>query len=265
MSDPVSVCNQALAAVGTRSTITSLLEQSNEAIACNQIYDSTRLRTIRGAPWGIAKKFEQLTLWKAAPGTPQNPNANPSVWTPAYPPPPWLYSYLYPSDCLWMRFLIPQWNFQPTGVNIFPQGNLGYFTGYDGPVVKYSIATDVDESGNQIKVILTNQPDAIACYNRDVPDTNVWDPDFLDAIVFALAAQLTQTLTGDKGLIQLNYQLANRKMQEARDSDNNESVVVQDIIPDFIRARGYGAANQAALGGIAAGSTTWGSLWSVPV
>ena len=171
--DAVSICNLALQAVGTRSTITDLQEDSNEARACAQVYDNTVLRTIRGAPWGCAKKFDTLTLWKSAPGTPQNPDANPTVWSNEYPPPPWLYSYLMPSDCVWMRFIIPQLEYSGFSTPIFTTLPAGNFWSYTGPYVKYSIATDVDADGNTIKVILTNQQSAIACYNKPVDDVNV--------------------------------------------------------------------------------------------
>jgi hypothetical protein len=260
MTSPADICNQALALLGTRSTITDLNEDSNEARACLQFYDSTRRQTIRSAPWGIAKKFQTLTLWKSAPGTPEFVGTPTPYWTDAYPAPGWNYSYLYPDDCLWMRFIIPQIDVSVLGVPLFST-NTSFAPSFGAQsYVKYSIATDAD-NGNQIKVILTNQRQAIACYNRDVEDPNLWDPGFEEAIVSALAAQLAMPLTGDKQLMQLNFQIANKRIMDARASDNNESPVVHEIIPDFILARGGGFAAQGVFGqGI-----SWGPLWNVPV
>jgi hypothetical protein len=265
MADPVSVCNQALASIGTRSTITSLDDGSPEALACLQIYDNTRRKTLRGAPWGMAKYFERLTLYKAAPGTPENPDAAVGPWTNAYPAPPWLYSYVYPSTALWMRFLIPQQQLGGFTSPLYSTPVNNFYQSYTGPAVKYSIASDQDDFGNKIRIILCNQQTPIACFNTDVTDCNLWDDDFLDAMVFGLAAQLAMTLTGNLSITKANYELANAKMLEARKTDNNESIVQQDIIPDFIRARGgYGYANEGlASNGLI--DTVWAGLWPVPV
>lgn len=88
------------------------------------------------------------------------------------------------------------------------------------------------------RVILTNQEFATLVYVRQVTDPNVWDPMFQDAFVNALAANICFSLTGDKGLANMQIGLANRVIEEARKADGNEGLTVNDVTPDWIRARG---------------------------
>lgn len=88
------------------------------------------------------------------------------------------------------------------------------------------------------RVIYTNQEFATLCYVRQVTDPNVWDPQFQDAFVNALGGDLCYALTGDKALAKLQYSKANEIIAEARKSDGNEGLTINDVTPDWIRARG---------------------------
>jgi hypothetical protein len=88
------------------------------------------------------------------------------------------------------------------------------------------------------RVIYTNQEFATLCYVRQVTDPNVWDPQFQDAFVQFLGANIVFALTGDKGLANNCIAETNRLIGEARKSDGNEGLTINDVTPDFIRARG---------------------------
>lgn len=88
------------------------------------------------------------------------------------------------------------------------------------------------------RTILTNQEFATLAYVKQVTDPNVMDPDFVEAWINVLGAGLTQALTGDKELANSKILLANTKIMEARKTDGNEGLTVNDITPDFIRVRG---------------------------
>lgn len=88
------------------------------------------------------------------------------------------------------------------------------------------------------RVILTNQEGAILAYVKQITDPNVMDPEFQEAWVQLLGARLAIVLTGDKALANAGIQEANRKITEARRSDANEGLTVNDVTPDWIRARG---------------------------
>lgn len=93
----------------------------------------------------------------------------------------------------------------------------------------------------QQRVILTNQGPAILCQNTQVTDPNVMDQMFVDAWAGILGARLVPSLQGDKSMIQVGVKIANDLVMEARKADGNESLTVNDVIPDFVRTRGIAA------------------------
>lgn len=88
------------------------------------------------------------------------------------------------------------------------------------------------------RIILTNQEFATLVYVRQVTDPNVWDPLFQDAMSNALGADICMGLTGDKTLANMCIARANRSIEEARKADGNEGLTINDVTPDWIRARG---------------------------
>jgi hypothetical protein len=94
--DVLDFCKQALGEIGTRSTITSVMppDSSPEAFYCNLFFNSTRDQLLRAAHWGFASRSDAGLLWKALPGTPENPTIPAGyTWSNRDPAPPWLYSY----------------------------------------------------------------------------------------------------------------------------------------------------------------------------
>jgi len=99
--DRLLFCKRALGELGTRSTITSLdpPDGSQEAYYCNLFFYDTRDQILRAAHWNFASISDILTLWKAAPGTPENPTIPTAghLWSVRDPTPGWLYSYIHPT------------------------------------------------------------------------------------------------------------------------------------------------------------------------
>lgn len=91
------------------------------------------------------------------------------------------------------------------------------------------------------RVILCNQTQAILCFNTQITDPNVMDPLFQDAWIHILGARLAPQLNGEMSRANLNIAQANASIMEARKADGNEGITVNDITPDFIRARGFGS------------------------
>lgn len=352
----VDVVNRALQTFGKRTTITSgqlSAGSNNEAKQANLILEPTRRELLRMAPWNCGMKFANLTLITSAPGTPEN-TSSVTQWAPGLPPPPWVYEYQYPVDCLKPTWIIPMSATGATidGVPIYPvsTGFSPFVT--DGPMVRFKVATDefipvtgatVSAGGtghaagdiitladtpagvapigaparllvltlagsavatvsvvNQVlgaspsqggsyfarrtnpvaqgsttgsgtgatftltygaaatqRVILTNQRDPILAYIKDQTDINVMDPLFQEAWINVLAAGLSFTLTGDKGVANQRIQLANINIEKARTADGNEGPVVDDRTPSWIRARGYAGDDYIAGGN----GFDWGGLW----
>jgi hypothetical protein len=235
----VDVANRALSLAGTRSSISSLSETSNEAYEVNKWFNSTRDELLRMAPWNCATNYNNISVLKAAPGTPENPNNSPVSWNKSIPPPPWAYEYGFPTDCLRPLFIVPQFmtGFN-SGVPITTAVTGGVPSYWNGPPVRFKVAIDQDADGNDIKVILTNQQQAILVYIKQVQDPSVWDALFSHGMESILAARLCVALTGDKALANMRLATANEAIKQARAVDGNEGLTINDITPDWIRIRG---------------------------
>ena len=231
MADITSICNQALGAVGTRSSIASINEASNEARACLLQYDTTRKQLLRAAHWGFARSYKDLAVFKARYGTPENPGP---VLQPE-PPQAWHYAYFYPADCLAVRYLQ---SFADSGVispPIFSTTVMSYPADYASPTIKFEIASVDGQT-----VILANYGKATACYTRDITDPSRFDESFTRALVQGLAANISTSITGDLKLFDALLKTANSLILEARVRNANESINVMDVMPDWLRVRGAG-------------------------
>ena len=79
----LEVANMAIAHTGSGKQISSLEEDSKEAVVCKQFIFIIRDIILKGYPWKFASVVDEpLSLIET------NPN------------PDWLFSYLYPADCL---------------------------------------------------------------------------------------------------------------------------------------------------------------------
>lgn len=219
----VQIANLALDAAGTRSTIASLQENSIEARAVSRHYAPSLASMLSAAHWNFARFQIALTLLKDATKSP--PDAVPI---------PWLYEYAYPADCVLARYLMPQTQGNPASVP--GAQSLPY---YIGAPVRFLISTDNDAQGNPVKVILTNQPQAILVYTRLIVQTGLFDDQFVEALTYYLAHRISVPLSGDKALAKANYDTANVKVNAARASNGNEGLTIVDGIPDWMRVRGY--------------------------
>lgn len=355
MTTETDVTNRSLQLLGTRTTVASLSEQSNEAIQANLIIHQLRDDLLRMAPWNCSFNFATLTLITAAPGTPENTAAATTTWVKGQPAPPWAYEYQYPADCLRAQVIVPQfttgfasgipittavtggapqwWTGPPvkfkvgidqfygvTAVSLISAGTLysagdlvtlagqnvngaptlnGVTGNGAGPVIQvltadpvtgailtFSLVSQIagespaiggslfkpvpnsagllinqasttgsgtgatfnitqNQTASDQRVIMTNQEFAILGYCRQITDPNVMDPLFLDAWTNILAARLAMVLTGDKAQANMQIQVANNMVVEARKADGNESLTINDVTPDWIRTRGINLSDWA--------------------
>lgn len=245
MPSEIDIANRALGAIGTRTTIASLTENSPEARQCSIFIEPVRDELVRMAPWNFATNYQNLALICATPGTPENPYPTPTLWNKGIPPPPWAYEYVYPSDCLRPLWIVPQFTTGfSAGVPITTAITGGAPQFWNGPPVRFKVAVDQilngipAVGGADQRVILTNQENAILCYLKRVVDPNVMDDLFVQTWVTALAGRLVYALTGDKNLANLKLEEANSAISSARAADGNEGLTMNDVTPDWIRLRG---------------------------
>jgi hypothetical protein len=244
----LDVAKLSLAEIGTRSTISSLdplVDTSEEALYASMYYALVRDHALRAAHWNFAKHNANLTVWKALPGTPENPTTTTTGWTPAFPAPPWIYSYSLPADFLYARSIICQPDISTMALPLYPiaGATIAQPRALRAP---FEMSTDgLDTDGMtpltpQKRVLLTNQQKPVFEYTYLATDPNLWDESFTMTLVLALAARLAIALTSDKSLAQLKVQEANALIMEARRQDGNEGLTILDSIPDWLRVRGVG-------------------------
>lgn len=143
MTSLVSITNRALQSIGTRTTIASMTENSNEAIQANLVIESVRDELIRMAPWNCATDYANLALITAAAGTPENSSAPTAQWAKGQPAPPWAYEYQYPVQCLRPLWIIPQYQTGFSGgvpITTAVTGGAAQF--WSGPPVRFKVAID---------------------------------------------------------------------------------------------------------------------------
>jgi len=256
--DRLDFCKQALGEIGTRSTITSLdpPDGSQEAYYCNLFFEGTRDQVLRAAHWNFAGRTEAGVLWKARPGTPENPAAPPSfLWSNRDPAPPWLYSYSFPSDpSVQIRRVREQASFVggvTEDLPVYPGVMMNYGE-HRGGGVRFEVASDRFNAAGvrldvPVRVILTNAQNALVDFTTSDVVLAEIDPLFGDAFMLALEGKLALALLGDRALYGAKLQEANQSIIDARVRDGNEGLTVYDFVPDWMQARGI--ASGAALNG----------------
>jgi hypothetical protein len=246
MTDVTSLCNQALAVVGTRSTISSISEASNEARACLLAFEPTRKQLLRAAHWGFARAYNAFPLILANRNTPEAlfPPANYAPgWDARWePPPPWLYGYKYPTGVIAIRYIVPLPDATQPAIPFTSAPNSFVPSANSGPMPKFEISVNMEPGSSTQKtgVILTNVRKAVFCYTDDTADVTLFDESFNRAFVQALAANLVTSLTGDLKMLDALNKLANAHILEARVKNANESLTVMDHVPDWLMVRGLG-------------------------
>lgn len=235
--DSTTICNMALSAIGSRSRIVAITEQSPEAAECNLHYGQTLVELLRLHPWRFARRNSVLAVLKAREGTPENPvgsGGDEPEW-------PWLYSYAYPNDAVKLRYIIPQATNSTATIGGIPLTTAQQSPAdiAETPAVRWIEAGDVDENGQPIKVILTNQYQARMVHTALVTDPQVWDALFVTAYIGRLAGKICFNLNGDKSLLKMAMQSGKVAEEEAKAASGNEGVTVQDWQPEAQAAAGF--------------------------
>ncbi len=212
MASDVDICNLALLRLGTRSSISALTEGSTEANACALVYPVARDTLLAQHRWGFATRRAALADL-------------------GNPPDGWRFRYGYPTDCLHARRVRP------------PKAAGGGAWEDDWPgrggrhAIRFEVSGDQDGSGNPIKVILTNQPEAELVYTARITAAAQFDAGFVEALSWMLAAELAVTLTGDTAVAQACLGAASAAVGGAKANDANESPEIQDHPAEWIARR----------------------------
>jgi len=235
--DVTQIYNMTLQAIGVQQPVSSPTEPTPGANAISTVYDQTLRELLRKYNWGFARYQAALSVLKAAQGTPENPTGT----TLPIPPVPWAYEYAYPSDCAAPRAIVPIIaGLETTTVPIFSSGqSQPAYTQVSN--IRYVVASDNDTAtpANKIRVILSNWQDAILVYTRYITEPNLFDDQFVTALVGRLAAKVVFVLSGDKTLAKMAMDAGKQAEIEAEESDGQEGIQVQDTNPDWLGVRGW--------------------------
>lgn len=253
MTSPVDVCNMALSEAQSRTQISGFppIDNSVAAVQAGIFYSAKVRALLRAANWDFARRQILGTVVKQAFVNGQA-SSDP-------PPQPWLFSYAYENDCLRLRFLV-QYQQPSAGGIPFTTGPQNIINpAYASTNVPFVIANDPQTSGQPRKVILTNMENASLVYTSDLSQTpDMWDPLFLSGATATLAAYFVAALSGDKGLLATQIQMAKGVLDSARGMNGNEGMPTQDHLPDWIQIRMAGGWGGGWTYGAGAASPSYG-------
>lgn len=202
MASQLDVYNRALVAALSRTTLTEINARRPEADICNLMYPVVRDNVLKAASWPSAKKNRRLALIKERDFG--------EDWVSDDPSPGYRYVYGAPNDLLAPRYLHSYRRFE-----------LEYY-----------------EPQNTV-AIMTDDPAPILHYTFAQQDVSQWDPGLLQAITYALAAQITLPLNGKPAVAQLLTGQALDLIIQAQTDVANEADDYHEAISEIIEVRGF--------------------------
>ena len=189
---PTDICNMALAFIA-KGRIASMDEQTEQARQCKLFYEQTKIDLLRNYTWGFAKRVSKLAELTQAEASPY-----------------WKYIYAYPQKCVAVRKIFDK----ETGKQVLA-----------GQQEEW----DLYMASDNVLGIGCDVPQAYLEYTYDVDDTNLFSADFIDAFAHMLAFNICIQLTGNSGLQQTQYQLAQAALMRAKYTTVQE----KHNIPDY--------------------------------
>lgn len=159
-----------------KGRITSLTQNTEEARQCAMHYDHCRRLLLRSYRWGFARRIKKLALSAST-------------------VPGWEYVYGYPSSCLSVRFVFTEEGAERKEMT----------------KDEYEVAV-VDG----VKVLCTDVEEAWCEYTEDVTEVAKMTEEFVEALARYLAASMAVVLTGNEGMMNLNYQLMQTALAQAQ-------------------------------------------------
>jgi hypothetical protein len=214
----LGIYNLALSRVGTRSSVSDVDENSEEAARIRAVYSHVRDMVLADHEWGFA------TIYKALAESGETDSL-------------WIYQYRYPADCL--NFIAVQTQSWLSGVDadgaIFDYSSSMMSARYrEVPSVPFEIGLNVEKTQ---KVILTNEPDAVGKYVVSVANEALFDSLFADCFAWKLAQEVAPSLTGSTGMVTALGNAYQGALLAAKAKNNDEGQPKQPRDPSSVRAR----------------------------
>lgn len=193
MPSVVDISNMALSRLGNSQRINALDEASIEAEQCSLFYEPSRDFVLRDYPWGFATAFVSLA----------------QVAT--NPDPEYAYAYSMPSDCLKARKIVN---------SVFPEGGWPFPGCIERPNIPATAFRVIN--GSSGRLISTAVSPATLEYTLQVTSPELFDPMFVSALAWKLAAQVAPALAKDASVATTCEQMYRAEMTQAAAAMLNE-------------------------------------------
>ena len=196
----LDIWNQALSAVKARGRLTSLSDRTPEGEVCSQIYPTVLEMVQCAAWWPACKALARLALL----------SESDEEWTEGDPEPGYAFAYALPEG------MLHPW----------------HFTDYTPFSLSYS-------STRGRMLLSTNTQSPVLVYARKNEDPASWTQGQRQATIFALAAHIATPLTGSRAMVEQNFQLASRILEDEQARAAN--AIEPDSRPavPWLAARGF--------------------------
>ncbi len=204
-----AICNLALLRLGVAQQITDIADNSTTARACNAVYQQCVETMLSERPWPFAVRQVDLAL------VGQQIRMD------------WFYTYRYPTGFLNIHRVVPTLATTPTSA---------IYTTLSQSVQDetWPFTLGSDDSG---RLIHTDVVDAVALGTVYISDTSQYTPSFGSALAWFIAAEISVSITKDRGLYANAYQQYENKVSEAFASAANEPKPREARDADMIKAR----------------------------
>ncbi len=194
------VCNMALAHIA-KGRIASIEEQTESARQCKLFYEQTRKNLLREYAWGFAKRIDRL--------------AELSVESPY-----WKFVYAYPEKCVAVRKIFNSDNGAVIRAGKKEQGEWDLYMATDNVL---GIGCNIEKAWLE--------------YTYDVDNADLFSSDFLEALTHMLAFNICLQLTGNSGLQQQQFSLAQAALSRAKYSTASEKKEKSDYPTRYFDGR----------------------------
>ncbi len=199
MATKMDIVNMALANIG-HAAISSLDEDQKDANEMRIHYETALSDILRSHPWGFAMRRSGLAVLPSAPAGAA-------------------YAYSYPVDCVIARRV-----FMPA-------------TSWRGYDIAFEIGRSVD--GRQKVIIADMPPPAALEYTSSLVQPSEFDPPFVTALSWRLAAAVTMGVHGDPQAHQAAMQSYYAVLEMAKADDGREAKLPRIPDGEFLLSRRY--------------------------
>lgn len=181
------ICNLALLRAGQLQTIDSLTEDTEQARACNILFPHHRDALLERFNWPWATRSATLALLA-------NPDGS------ALTRPGWVNAYQLPGDCLKPRYIFA--GARPTALApasvypsiIGPLTTVATIPTFIGEVPEVPFTVEANDAGTG-QILLCDLDNAQLVYTVALTVATVFPQPFIEALAWALAADLSLSLT----------------------------------------------------------------------